>query len=109
MKNIINQQLRQLGITANYRGFRQLVIAIALVTEDEDRLFSMQKEVYSPVAAALHCSDESVERNIRTAINRMWHTNRERYFQIIGYEISTQPTATEFIDAIANAVRCSTH
>ena len=45
MKQIISQQLRQLGITANYRGFRQLVIAIALVTEDEDRLFSMQKEV----------------------------------------------------------------
>ncbi|MBQ7034872.1 MAG: hypothetical protein IJN34_03970 [Clostridia bacterium] len=32
-------------------------------------------------------------------VAQKWHTNRERYFQIIGYEISKQPTATEFIVA----------
>ncbi len=109
MENSIKQQLRQLGITANYRGFRQLVIAIALVVEDEDRLFAVTNEIYAPVAETLHCSVDSIERNMRTAINRMWHNNRRRYFVIIGYETSRQPTATEFIDTIANLIRCSTH
>ena len=107
MDAIISQILRRLGITANYRGHRQLAVAIRLVLEDESRLCAVQKEVYQPIADELCCPLDTVERNIRTVIHRVWHTNKKRLFEYADYELTAPPTVSEFIDILANQARIS--
>ncbi len=105
IKKMIEATLRSLGITANYRGYRQLCIAIAMVAEKEDRLLNAKKEIYIPISEVIHCNPETIERNIRTVINRMWKVNREGYHALVGFETFRSPETLEFIDAIAYHVR----
>lgn len=111
MELLINNALRRLGITANYRGHRQLAIAVQLVLEDEDRLYAVQQEIYRPVAEIVQSNPGSVERNIRTVIARVWNQNRAQLNAFAGYEMTEPPKPSEFIDIIANRVRrsCSVH
>lgn len=105
MDAIINQLLRRMGITANYRGHRQLAMAIRLVLEDEDRLYAVQQEIYQPIADALHCNRDTIDRNIRTVLQRAWKHNRPQLNALAGYELTEQPKPVEFIDMLANRVR----
>ncbi|MBQ8894002.1 MAG: sporulation initiation factor Spo0A C-terminal domain-containing protein [Clostridia bacterium] len=107
MKQTISQTLRALGITANYRGYRQLCVAVKLVVLDEDATISVKKNVYIPTAEILHCNHQTIERNIRTVIDRVWRMNRPYLSEMAGYPLDDPPTATEFIDMIANHVRCT--
>ena len=50
MQTVIHQALHELRISGTYRGFRQLAIAVELVLEDENRLFSVIREIYYPVS-----------------------------------------------------------
>ena len=107
MNPIIERALRRLGITGNYRGYRQLAMALALVLEDEDRLYSIQREVYQVVAAELHCNPDTIERNIRTVLQRVWKTNRAQLNLFAGFDLIEPPKPAEFIDIIANRIRRS--
>lgn len=106
MQNQIIRTLRSLGITANYRGYRQLCVAISLVVENEDRMLHVAQEVYNPTADTLHCNRKTIERNIRTIIRRIWSIDPSRYLALSGTSISEPPTASEFIDVLAYHVRC---
>ena len=101
----IERTLRCLGITGNYRGYRQLCMAIALVIEDEDRLFDAKNKLYAPISEALHCNPATIERNIRTAIDRMWKVNQKGYHDLVGYHSFRAPAVLDFIDAIAFHLR----
>lgn len=107
MQNQIIQALRSLGITANVRGYKILCIAVALAVEDEDRLLDVQRQIYNPTAEALQCNPQTIERNIRTVIERMWRSNKQRYFDLYGLKSSKPPTASEFIDTLAYGIRSS--
>ncbi len=105
MDAIINQALRRLGITANYRGHRQLAFAVRLVVENEDRLYAVQREIYEPIARSMGCNVDTIDRNIRTVLQRAWKQNRPQLNALAGYELIEQPKPAEFIDMIANRVR----
>ena len=107
MQQTIQQTLRSLGITANYRGYHQLCYIVELVAQDEDCLLNMNQRVYIPVAASFHCNPNTLERNIRTLISRVWEVNPNRLSEIAGYQLEWPPTVTEFIDYVTNYVRCS--
>ena len=87
MTEAIEQVLRQLGVGANYKGYRITVFAIALISEDEDRLTSVTKEIYYDVA------------------KRAWYCNPQKLSQIAGYTLLSAPTASEFLDIVSNYIR----
>lgn len=105
MDEHIEQTLLRLGVTRNYRGYRILCVAVRLVLEDEWRLQNIMEEVYRPTSEIIHCGFASVERNIRTVIHRVWHTDRQLLITMATYKLQLQPTVHEFIDIIANHVR----
>lgn len=75
--------LRYLGIPRTYNGFDQLVMAVELAVEDENRLLHVTHEVYSVVAQRYGISVQSVLKNIRTIINVCWKGGgRERLVQL---------------------------
>ena len=96
----INSILRELAIGKNYKGHREIAYAIQLLLEDEDRLCAVVKEIYIPVAEYFQ-----VERNLRTAIFRVWRMRRQRLFEIAGYEMTVPPTGSEFLDILLSYVR----
>ncbi len=104
MQEIIHQTMRNLGITKNYRGYNQLFICVELVLEDEDRMLNAQENVFKPTAEILHCNVMTVERNIRTIINRVWNTDHEILRDYARYNLKYKPSVSEFIDIIANHV-----
>ena len=105
MTEAIEQVLRQLGVGANFKGYRITVFAIALISEDEDRLTSVTKEIYYDVAKLTGCSWTAVERNIRTFVARAWYCNPQKLSQIAGYTLLSAPTASEFLDIVSNYIR----
>lgn len=64
----ICNELRTLGITANYKGYKQAAWAIHLALDDERRLDDISKEIYQPIAQLFFCYINSVERNLRTVL-----------------------------------------
>lgn len=111
LKETIQQTVRYLGITRNYRGYRPLILAIELSLEDEDRMLNIMNCIYKPIGDELHCDYRTVERNIRTVINRVWNENEVQLKRLAGDYLKNKPTVSEFIDIIANHVRktCRIH
>lgn len=105
MTESIQQVLRQLGIGANYKGFRITVLAISLIVENEDRLTSITKDIYYDVAKLTGYRWTAVERNIRTVVARAWYCNPQKLNQIAGYTLTSAPIASEFLDIVSNYVR----
>lgn len=105
MDIVIGNVLRPMGITRNYRGYQQVIVAIRLVIEDESRLQSITKEVYSRVAEECNCPVLTVERNIRTLIFRAWSVNREYLCEIAGFPLTAPPSVSEFIDIMATYIQ----
>lgn len=97
----VNETLHSLGITRNYRGCKQMSIAVELVCENPDRLNHITKDVYCVVANKCGCSALCVERNIRTIILKVWKNHSSRLCDIAGYQLIIPPTVAEFIDIVA--------
>lgn len=105
MTEAIESILRQLGIGANYKGFRITALAVALIVENEERLTSITKEIYYDVAKLTNYSWTAVERNIRTVVARAWYCNPQKLNQMAGYTLTGAPTASEFLDIVSNYIR----
>lgn len=103
----IYDELQALGITANYKGYKQIALSIQFALEDESRLESVVKEIYWPVADMIGCKHCDIERNIRTASNRAWKAARPRLIAIARYELSAPPKASEFIAIISSHIKRS--
>lgn len=105
----INSILRELAIGKNHKGHREIAYAIQLLLEDEDRLCAVVKEIYIPVAEYFHVEWNAVERNLRTAIFRVWRMRRQRLFEIAGYEMTVPPIGSEFLDILLSYVQRRLH
>ena len=105
MKAIIEATLKSFGLSCFYRGFPCITHAILLVVQDESRLDKVMSDVYAPTAFALCMDVRHVERNIRTVVQRAWQVDKDRLSLIAGYKLDGQPSASQFIEIIANYVR----
>ena len=100
MNTIIEEKLISLGITKNYKGYRQLLLSVELALEDDFRLESVFKEIYLPVSVKCGCPYYTVERNIRTLSHKIWKKNKEALCKTAGYKLSSEPSVSELIAII---------
>ena len=98
----IKVTLRSLGVAGNYRCYTRTLAAIALILEDENRLFHVVQEVYTVVGLQCGCSWQAVEHSVRIAVGRAWRYNRDELITLSGYPIDEAPTASEFMGVIVN-------
>lgn len=96
----IYQELQTLGITANYKGRKQIALSVQLAMEDEDRLHNVVKEIYWVVADQIGCDRSDIERNIRTAIRAAWKTNPKRLQELAGYPMYAPPSSSELLSIL---------
>lgn len=97
--------LRAFGITRRFRGCRIAAEAVSIVLENEESLHAMTSEVYAVIAVKEQCTWYAVERNLRTVILYAWKKNRNLLIKMAGYPLEAPPTATEFIEILANFVK----
>lgn len=103
---LVYETLRGLGLTSKYQGYHQLAEAIRLVLGNDDFLLNVTKNIYPAVAKEMRTTPQSVERNIRTAIEVCWRQSGTKGFsKIAGCRIEKIPTNTEFIDMLAFYIR----
>lgn len=99
---LIYETLRSLGLTSKYQGYQQLAEATKIALENDDFMLNVTKNIYPEVAFKLKVSPQSVERNIRTAIEVCWRqSGPESFSKIAGCKITKIPTNAEFIDMFA--------
>lgn len=99
--NHITETIRALGINGTYLGFRYLVEAIEIVSQNEDILLSISTKLYPTIAELHHTTAVNVERNIRTVINACWERgNRAFLADIFPYPLKSKPSSGEMIDAL---------
>lgn len=99
--------LRRLGICTTYKGYKATVIAISLALEDEDRLNSITKEIYTEVADRLGSTPSAVEKNLRTVVQRAWKINPADLERMAGYRLEYMPSVSEFLDILFNYIQRS--
>lgn len=100
----LHRTLHYLGITRNYRGFKQVCIAVELIKEHPERLHNVMQNVYYVVAKECGCSPLCVERNIRTIILKAWNCNYSRLCEIANCNLLSPPTAAEFVDLLSTYI-----
>ena len=66
MKKKIQTVLHSVGIFQHYYGYNYFQDAVFLALEKPERLQSIRKEIYFPIAKKYHTDITNVERNLRT-------------------------------------------
>lgn len=105
----VAELVRRLGIPGNYVGYRQLICAIELVTENEDCILNVYRDVYAIVGKKFHTSAVNIEKNIRTVLQAAWQRNNytsQQFELIAGYSSITRPSTSEFLNVTSNYLRC---
>lgn len=96
----IYELLRQMGGSANYRGFYFAAYGVWLGMREPERLLMVTKRLYPEIAEKYGTSWNAVERNIRTVIGVMWETSREGMSRIAGYELKEKPYPARFLASL---------
>lgn len=104
----VTKILYTLGLPPKFKGFHYLRHALILVAQDNEKLFSVTKILYSQVAEKFGVSNRSVEHSIQTAIQCIWNSNNlDNLQEVLGFtiKINHSPTNVEFISLLSDAIR----
>ena len=95
--NKLEDLLHMLGVTPNYKCYRQTLLATSLAVQQPDSLLLVTKRLYPAVAREHRTTWHAVERNIRLAVNIAWRCNPGLLSALAGYQLEENPTAALFI------------
>ena len=100
----IQKLLYSIGLTANYTGYRQMMIALEIASQEPESLCSVTKWLYPETARRCGTNWKAVERNIRTAIRCTWKTSRNTLEQMAGYSLDIVPKPAQFLAILAQGI-----
>lgn len=101
--NPVRKTLAKLGVVSSYKGHDQIELALRLVMEEGYTLSSVMK-VYEEVGRRTGASAASVERNIRTIINRVY-MDSDRLEAMAEYPLFFKPKPAEFLSILCNYIQ----
>ena len=108
-RSALGEELLRLGFKPNTLGTRQLRRAMELALRDEGALVDVRSRIYAPIAREMGRTPESVERNIRYAIECAWVRGDLRALQSrFGYTVEAErgkPTNRAFLAQICENLR----
>lgn len=98
--------LRYVRIPGTCLGFHQLVTAIDLAVEDENRLLNVIDDLYPLVGEVYHATANSVQKNMRMAIISGWKNGGGKQLEkLTGLPYPARPVTKDFIDTLADYLR----
>ena len=103
--------LSQMGMSDALKGYDYLAWAAALAYENEGRLFSVGRRLYTPIAEHFSTTPGNVERLIRHAVESMMNTGKAKHvYMHFGNTIDPargKPTNAQAIAMMAQWLRMS--
>lgn len=91
---LVSNMLRELSFSTKLKGFRYLPEAVLMLADDPDQ--SITKELYAALAQRHNTHHKSVERCIRTAIEKAWARRDDAvwqaYFAAGGEQLRERPS-----------------
>ena len=106
---VVDQMLADLGIPNHLLGYNYLQTAISLAVCNPTMRYNMNGDLYPAVALRYGVRLQSVERNIRHAIECGWdrcdEETRVRYFGGTVHPERSKPTNSEFIARVSRLIR----
>lgn len=110
-KEVITSIIKELGVSANVKGYYYVRYAIELMINDITLIDGITKVIYPKVAETFDTTPLSAERAIRHAIETGWNrANVEFSEELFGYSIEpnkAKPTNSEFIATVADYILLS--
>ncbi len=104
--DIVTRHIKQVGITANIKGYHYLRDAILMVHHDFDLMSRLTTGLYASVADKYNSTPQRVERAMRHAIETAWNRGSIKVLEdFFGYTIldtKGKPTNGEFIAMLAD-------
>ena len=97
MDKTMEQMLYSIGLTSNYKGYRQLAQALRIAVEEPEALEAVTKRLYPAVARRCGTNWKAVERNIRAMIEIAWQTAPERLERLSGCSLERRPRPAQFL------------
>lgn len=97
MDKKIEQILYSMGLTPNYKGYRQLAQVLQIAVEEPEALEAVTKRLYPAAARKCGTNWKAVERNIRTMIGIAWQTAPEQLERLSGYCLERRPRPAQFL------------
>lgn len=101
MDTKIQKLLYSIGLTANYTGYRQMMVALEIAVEEPEALRMVTKWLYPETARRCGTNWKAVERNIRSALRRTWNNSKHTLEQMTGYAFDDMPTPAQFLAILA--------
>ena len=93
-----------MGITTSMRGYRYIIEAIEICVQDFDKVYALSKEVYPHIAKQHSVEAGSVERNMRSAIEKAFSECPELITGIFKRPIS-KPCCSDIIAEVSDTLR----
>ena len=98
--------LRYLKIPGTYKGYKQMVTAIDLAIEDEDRLLNVTIDLYPRVAEIHHTTSSCVQKNLRKIVAACWENGgKEQLESLLDLTYERRPFTKDFIDLLADYLK----
>jgi len=112
MSKHLQEALHSMGIFRHYCGYSYLQEAVSLAAEDPERLHSIQKEIYFPVAKKFHTNIHNVEKDIRTIRDILMQNGGDELLKdLTGYSFrnNRRPYPKELIGIFAECLKEEQH
>ncbi len=108
-EQMVTDMLHQIGVPAHIRGYQFLRDAILMVTEDQELIGCVTKQLYPSIGKKNNTTASRVERAIRHAIEIAWDRGDvellNSYFGYTIHNLRGKPTNSEFIAMLADKMR----
>ena len=100
----IQQLMYSMGLTANYAGYRQMMIALEIAAQEPESLCLVTKWLYPETARRCGTNWKSVERNIRTVLRCAWKNSQHTLEEMAGRTFDTMPKPAQFRAILAHGL-----
>ena len=100
----IQNLLYSIGLTANYTGCQQMMIALEIATQEPESLCLVTKRLYPETARRCGTNWKAVERNIRTALHRAWKNSQHTLEQMVGHSFDSMPKPAQFLAILVHVL-----
>lgn len=105
LEDRITSMLMDGCITPERAGFHYLRDAIGIYIRKQGAPCNLRKELYSEISEKRHTTVNSIDRSIRTSIEKSWENStlefRRKYFGALGIYKIRKPSPKEFIVTLA--------
>lgn len=93
----IQNLLYSIGLSENYVGYRQMMVALEIATQEPDSLRLVTKWLYPETARRCGTNWKSVERNIRTSLRYTWKSSKHTLEEMAGRSLDTMPKPAQYL------------